>query len=68
MATQVIDLCQQGLCMADAEVSVKVSSGSRSVTLQLCGTHLTELQDKAITANNEGDPIDLVVTPIRRGS
>lgn len=67
--TQVIDLCEQGLCATDAEATVKVSAGEDSVTLKLCAKHLDYLRGRVVDANQEpGRPIDMVITPVRRVS
>lgn len=66
--TQVIDLCQEGLCMATATADVQVTNGEETVKVKVCGRHLTVLKTKSSAATQEGHPIRLLVTEIGRVS
>jgi hypothetical protein len=65
MSTQVIDLCQQDLCMAPAVSTVTITNGDQSVDVKVCGKHEQELQDKVRAANEEpGAQLGLTVVPL----
>lgn len=66
--TQVVDVCQEGLCMAAAEFSCRVSNAHGGVTLLTCAAHEKELREKAAAAIQAGAPITVVSVAIQRAS
>lgn len=65
MSPQVIELCDEGLCMHPAVARVTVSNGDDKVTCKVCESHRDELRTKVEAANAEpGAQLGLEVVPL----
>lgn len=60
----IIDICQEGLCMEIASALVTVSNGKKSRSVKVCSKHHGELSEKVARANQERGPRLILVTKL----